>query len=56
MDGTIGEITSRGPKDGKIIEEAAINMFKKLPKLQPAKQRGKPVRVTYMIPIMFRLE
>lgn len=55
-DGTIGEITARGPKDGKIIEEAAISMFKKLPKLQPATQRGKPVRVTYMVPINFMLQ
>jgi periplasmic protein TonB len=55
-DGTIGEITARGPKDGKIIEEAAISMFKKLPKLQPATQRGKLVRVTYMVPITFKLE
>ena len=55
-DGTIGEITARGPKDGKIIEEAAINMIKKMPKLIPGKQRGKTVRVSYSIPIIFKLQ
>ncbi|MDP5000359.1 MAG: energy transducer TonB [Flavobacterium sp.] len=55
-DGTIGEITARGPKDGKIIEEAAINMIKKMPKLIPGKQRGKTVRVSYSVPIIFKLQ
>ncbi|MCU0351107.1 MAG: energy transducer TonB [Flavobacterium sp.] len=53
-DGTIVEITARGPH--KLLEDTAISMFKKMPKLIPGTQRGKPVRVSYMVPIMFRLE
>ncbi len=53
-DGSIEIVTVRGPH--KILEDAARNMFKKLPKLIPGTQRGKPVRVSYTVPITFRLE
>ena len=53
-DGSIEIVTVRGPH--KILEDAARNMFKKLPKLIPGTQRGKPVRVSYSVPIMFKLQ
>jgi periplasmic protein TonB len=53
-DGNIEIVNVRGPH--KILEDAARNMFKKLPKLIPGTQRGKPVRVSYTVPITFRLE
>ena len=53
-DGSIEIVTVRGPH--KILEDAARNMFKKLPKLIPGTQRGKPARVSYSVPIMFKLQ
>lgn len=53
-DGSIKILTVRGPH--KLLEEAAINMFKKMPKLIPGKQRGKTVRVSYSVPIIFKLQ
>jgi protein TonB len=53
-DGSINEITSRGPNI--LLEDAATNVIKKMPKMIPGKQRGKPVRVSYTVPITFRLE
>jgi periplasmic protein TonB len=53
-DGSINEITSRGPNI--LLEDAATNVIKKMPKLIPGKQRGKTVRVSYSVPITFKLE
>ena len=53
-DGSIVEVEASGAHS--ILEEAALNMFKKMPRLIPGTQRGKPVRVLYTIPISFRLE
>jgi protein TonB len=53
-DGSINEITSRGPNI--LLEDAATNVIKKMPKMIPGKQRGKPVRVSYSVPIMFKLQ
>lgn len=36
-------------------DEAAIDVVKKMPKWKPAMQRGKPVRMQYMIPLVFNL-
>lgn len=53
-DGSVEIVSARGPH--KILEDAAINMFRKLPKLIPGTQRGDPVRVSYGVPIMFKLQ
>jgi periplasmic protein TonB len=53
-DGSIVEVEARGAHP--ILEEAALNMFKKMPKLIPGTQRGKAVRVLYTIPLTFKLE
>jgi TonB family protein len=52
-DGSINEITSRGPNI--LLEDAATNVIKKMPKLIPGKQRGKTVRASYSVPIIFKL-
>jgi len=53
-DGSVEIVSARGPH--KILEDAATNMFRKLPKLIPGTQRGKAVRVSYSVPIMFKLQ
>jgi len=40
----------------KLLDEEAIRIVKKLPKMQPAKQRGKAVPVSFMLPITFKLQ
>lgn len=37
-------------------DEEALRVVKTLPKFQPGKQRGKPVRVSYNLPIRFTLK
>ncbi|PCJ80138.1 MAG: hypothetical protein COA57_15125 [Flavobacteriales bacterium] len=57
------EINQKGVvKDVKILrgigggcDEEAIRVVKKFPKFFPGKQRGKPVRVSYNLPIRFTL-
>ncbi|WP_421807920.1 energy transducer TonB [Flagellimonas sp.] len=52
-DGSIGDIRLRGPHES--LEKEAARIISKLPKLQPGKQRGTPVKVPYSIPITFKL-
>ena len=40
----------------KLIDDEAIRVIKKLPTFTPAKQRGKPVRMKYTVPINARLQ
>jgi protein TonB len=47
-------VRSRGPD--KILEKEAERIIGLLPKMQPGKQRGKAVKVSYAIPIFFRFE
>ena len=54
-------------KDGSVVEpkvlksvdasldKEALRMLSVMPKWTPGKQRGKPVRVRYQVPIRFRL-
>lgn len=41
--------------DGSLDKEA-LRVVKAMPKWSPGKQRGKPVRVRYTLPVMFRLQ
>lgn len=50
--GNVTNIRSRGPD--KILEKEAERIISKLPKMIPGKQRGKPVRVPYSVPILFK--
>jgi protein TonB len=53
-DGTITGIRTRGPD--KNLEKEAARIIGKLPNMTPGKQRGRPVRVPFSIPITFRLQ
>ena len=53
-DGSISNIRMRGPD--KNLEKEAKRIISKLPKMTPGKQRGRPVRVPFSIPITFRLQ
>ena len=53
-DGSIIDIRMRGPD--KNLEKEAERIISKLPKMIPEKQRGRPVRVPFSIPITFRLQ
>ena len=52
--GTITNIRMRGPD--KNLEKEAARIIGRLPKMTPGKQRGRPVRVPFSIPITFRLQ
>ena len=53
-DGSISGIRTRGPD--KNLEKEAARIIGKLPKMTPGKQRGRPVRVPFSIPIIFKLQ
>ena len=38
------------------LDKEAVRVVKSMPKWKPGKQRGKPVRVSYTVPINFRLQ
>lgn len=50
--GNIANIQSRGPD--KILEKEAERIIALLPTMVPGKQRGKPVRMPYSVPIVFK--
>ncbi|WP_406683047.1 energy transducer TonB [Seonamhaeicola sp. MEBiC1930] len=52
--GLITGIRSRGPD--KVLENEAERIIGLLPKMKPGKQRGKPVKVSYAVPIFFKFE
>lgn len=53
-DGSITNIRMRGPD--KNLENEAQRIISRLPQMTPGKQRGRPVRVPFSIPITFRLQ
>ena len=53
-DGQITNIRMRGPD--KNLEKEAQRIISKLPNMTPGKQRGRPVRVPFSIPINFKLQ
>jgi len=53
-DGSISGIRTRGPD--KNLEKEAYRIIGKLPQMTPGKQRGRPVRVPFSIPIIFKLQ
>jgi hypothetical protein len=42
--------------DDELISEEAIRMVKSLPKFTPAKINGKPVRMSYILPVNVKLQ
>ncbi|MBT8211322.1 MAG: TonB family protein [Eudoraea sp.] len=53
-DGSIGDVRMRGPH--KILEQEAGRIISKLPRMTPGKQRGRAVKVPFMMPIVFKLQ
>ncbi|WP_115462405.1 energy transducer TonB [Winogradskyella aurantiaca] len=51
--GNVSRIQSRGPD--RMLEVEAERIISKLPKMEPGKQRNKPVGVPYSLPINFQL-
>jgi len=52
--GKISDIRARAPH--KKLQEEAIRVVSALPEMTPGKQRGRPVGVSYGLPIVFRVE
>jgi periplasmic protein TonB len=52
--GNITNIKARAPH--KKLQVEAIRVIKLLPKMTPGRQRGKPVGVSYGLPIVFKIE
>jgi protein TonB len=53
-DGSITNVVvKRGIGGG--CDEEAVRVVKSMPKWKPGKQRGKPVRVRYTLPVRFQL-
>jgi protein TonB len=51
--GHITQIRTRGPD--RLLEKEAERIIASLPRMIPGKQRGRPVKVPYSIPINFKL-
>jgi protein TonB len=53
-DGSLQDIAiKKGVSSG--IDKEALRVVRLLPKFKPGKQQGKPVRVQFVLPIMFKL-
>lgn len=52
-DGSIDNVRLRGPH--KSLEDEAARIISKLPDMKPGEQRGIPVKVSYSLPITFKL-
>ena len=55
-EGNVTNVRARGPRGGTLLEEEAIRIVKLLPQFKPGVQRGKPVNVSFALPINFKLE
>ena len=54
-DGSVNGVKVVRGKDPSLDKEA-VRVVSKMPKWNPGKQRGKPVRVKYTVPVTFRLQ
>lgn len=54
-DGSLSQIKVLQAPDQSLAEEA-VRVLKKSPKWEPAKQRNKPVRLSFTMPVEFRLQ
>jgi protein TonB len=55
IDGTLSDIKSLRKTD-PILEDCVIDLVKKSPKWNPGRQQNKPVKVTYQVPVQFKLQ
>ena len=54
-DGSVSKVNVMRSLGGGCDEEA-MRVVKSMPKWKPGKQRGKPVRVSYILPVNFKLQ
>lgn len=52
--GEVDQIEYRGKGTSKTLDQEAYRIISKLPQMKPGKIAGKPIRVTYTIPITFK--
>ena len=55
-DGSIVDVVAVRSSGDASLDKEAIRVIKSMPKWKPGKQRGKPVRVKYTVPVNFRLQ
>lgn len=55
-DGSIVDVNVVRSGGDASLDKEAIRVIKSMPKWKPGKQRGKPVRVKYTVPVNFRLQ
>ena len=55
-DGSIVEVVAVRSSGEPSLDKEAIRVINSMPKWKPGKQRGKPVRVKYTVPVNFRLQ
>ena len=54
-DGSVSNVEVIRPLN-QYLDREAVRVLSKLPKFKPGKQRGKPVRVRYSVPVRFQLQ
>lgn len=54
-DGSLGDVKVARSVDPS-LDQAAVQLVKKMPKWNPGKQNGMPVRVKYSIPVSYKLQ
>lgn len=54
-EGKVTDLKTKAPKGAQLLEAEAIRIIKKLPQFMPATQRGRKVRTSYAVPILFKL-
>ena len=55
-DGSLVDVVAVRSSGEPSLDKEAIRVIKSMPKWKPGKQRGKPVRVKYTVPVNFRLQ
>ena len=55
-DGSIVDIQVVRSAGDKSLDKEAVRVIQSMPKWKPGKQRGKPVRVKYTVPVNFKLQ
>jgi protein TonB len=54
-DGSVADVTViRGVSPG--LDKEAVRVVRMLPKFKPGRQQGKPVRVYFNLPVVFKLQ
>ena len=55
-DGSIVDVEVARSGGDPSLDKEAVRVIKSMPKWKPGKQRGKPVRVKYTVPVNFKLQ